>query len=617
MQLRPYQQEAVSAAITWMKKSVEPAVLDIATGAGKSFIIAAIANWLYEHTGKKVLCIQPSKELTEQNYEKFLLTGNKASFFSASVGEKDLSNYVVYGTPMSIKNQIELFGDMFAAVINDECHNLTPTIKSIISQIKSHNENLRVIGLTATPYRMKNGYIYKADVEGRTVPADEARNPYYHSCIYKLHTKELINMGFLTDVVTDTVAENYNAGNLQLNNRGQFDPKDLERVFEGQGRKTAEIINDVVNLSTNRNGVMIFAATVQHAKECLESLPAGQAGMLGGNINMKKKEREKLINDFKERRIKYIVSVGTLTTGFDAPHVDVIAVLRATESPGLFQQIIGRGLRLHEEKENCLLLDYAENIERHSLQDDLFSPKIQVSKESNSEKMVVICPECGFENEFAARENEAGFDISKDGYFLDLNGNHIDTEFGPLPAHYGRRCQNELLDSLLIRGKFVRCEYRWTSKECPTCKAENDIAARYCSTCKAEIVDPNEKLRREYTRVKKDPYEKTTDKVLNWEVKPSISRAGNEMLVVTYTTEYRTFNMYYMPGSDYVMARKAWNDLCMAIHGTEKKSVQEFMEGLSFLNPPPKTITVYKQRGKDFFRIVDYNKPEDKQPEVL
>ena len=131
MQLRPYQQAAVDAATSWMKRRIDPALLSLATGSGKSWICAAIAHWVYENSGKKVLCLQPSKELTEQNHEKYLATGQSASIFSASAGAKCMRHNVVYGTPGTVKNSISRFGDKFAAVIIDEAHGITPTIKFI------------------------------------------------------------------------------------------------------------------------------------------------------------------------------------------------------------------------------------------------------------------------------------------------------------------------------------------------------------------------------------------------------------------------------------------------------------------------------------------------------
>jgi DNA repair protein RadD len=135
--------------------------LYLSTGAGKSHIAAAIAKWITENTNKKVLVLQPSKELTEQNYSKWIATGEKASIFSASAGAKCTRHAVVYATPKTVLNSIERFGDMFGCVIVDECHQITPTIKDIISKIKAKNPMLRVIGMTATPYRMNTGYIIK------------------------------------------------------------------------------------------------------------------------------------------------------------------------------------------------------------------------------------------------------------------------------------------------------------------------------------------------------------------------------------------------------------------------------------------------------------------------
>lgn len=161
MQLRPYQQDAVDSAIAWMRKSTEPALLGLSTGAGKSHIAAAIALWITQKTGKKVLVLQPSKELTSQNFEKYLATGEKASIFSASANSKCTRHNVVYATPKTVLNSIARFGDAFGAVIIDEAHQTTPTIKQIIDSIRAKNPMLRVIGMTATPYRMGTGYIYQ------------------------------------------------------------------------------------------------------------------------------------------------------------------------------------------------------------------------------------------------------------------------------------------------------------------------------------------------------------------------------------------------------------------------------------------------------------------------
>lgn len=610
--LRPYQQDAVNAAVSWMKRSIMPGLLELATGAGKSHVVSAIAHWIYENSGKKVLCLQPSKELTEQNHDKYLLTGNPASIFSAGVGSKCMRHHVVYGTPGTVKGALSRFGDAFGAVILDEAHSNTPTIRLIVDSMKRANPNLRIIGLTATPYRMDTGYIYQYDVDGSFIPEDRARDPYYNTLLYRIQTRDLIDMGYLTNAHADpNISGHYEARNLQLNNRGKFNANDIERVFEGRGRLTAQIVSDVVSHSVGRQGVMLFAATVDHAKEIMESLPPDNSRMLGGDINMKSREREELINDFKNKKFKYIVSVATLTTGFDAPHVDVIAVLRATESPGLFQQIIGRGLRISHGKEDVIVLDYAENIERHQLYDDLFTPDIRVKGASEGSGVGVFkCPQCKFENEFSFRPNPDEYNISEDGYFLDLADNPVESEGGPMPAHFGRRCTGQV-KSLTERGVFERCDYRWTGKECPECQHYNDIAARYCEACKDELIDPNEKLQIEFRKIKADPYQVSTDPVLSWSANKSISQSGNDTLVCEYTTEYRTFKLWYMADSKHPQAQYAWRSLSEAVfRGHVAPSVDVFLQYLD-KGEPPKTITCHRERGSKFYRVIAHNRPAD------
>ena len=284
--LRPYQSEAFDSATAWMRRSTMPGLIEAATGSGKSHIVAAIAAWVYENTGKRVLCLQPSKELTEQNHEKYLATGNPASIFSASAGGRCMRHPVVYGTPGTVKNALSRFGDQFGAVIIDEAHGITPTIKMIVGSMQQKNPKLRVLGLTATPYRTQSGFIYQYDTDGGFVDESQARDPYFNSLLYRITTRQLIDMGYLTPAHADPDhAASYEGATLQLNGRGQFDAADLERVFEGRGRLTAEIVADIVLHAQGRKGVMIFAATVQHAKEIMESLPPDNSRMLGGEGN--------------------------------------------------------------------------------------------------------------------------------------------------------------------------------------------------------------------------------------------------------------------------------------------------------------------------------------------
>jgi DNA repair protein RadD len=591
--LRPYQQDSHDAVVAWIKKNRAPCLIEAATGAGKSHIIAALAETVHAiSNGKHVLVLQPSAELVEQNAEKYRATGAKCSIFSASAGEKSLRYPVVFGTPLTVKNRISRFGSQFAVVIVDECHVITPTVLSIIEAMKEANPNLRVVGLSATPYRMGTGYIFAQWPDGKPVREDETREPYFGACVYRIRARALIDMGYLTPPVVGSIGvASYETLNMQLNARGQFDAADIDRAFHGQGRKTAEIIADIVGQSRNRQGVMIFAATVRHAEECMASLPPSLSALVTGET--KKAERKRILAAFKARKIKYLVNVSVLTTGFDAPHVDVIAMLRATESVGLLQQIIGRGLRLDAGKTNCMVLDYAQNIDRHCPDGDIFSPEVKV-KGGDKEAGILpcTCPTCGVVNEFSPRPNDDGYEVDENGYFLDLDGNRIDTEWGAMPAHFGRRC----LGMSTVAGDLVRCDYRWTSKPCPSCEAPNDIAARYCTECKGEIVDPNEKLRLDFKALKRDPTRAQTDVVISWKIVPSISRTGKETDRVDVVTPYRSFSFWVLRVPTFSRAMK-------------DRAALDALGG-----QPPMTITYQKDAETGFYRALAYNRTADAAP---
>lgn len=588
--LRDYQQAALDAAISHIKKSIEPAVIEAATGAGKSHIIAALANWLNKTTKKKVLVLQPSKELVEQNHEKYLKTGNPASVFCAAI-KKELKHPVTFGTPLSVKNNIKSFGEISLLII-DECDGITKTLKSIVNNLRDRNKNLRIIGLTATPYRMNTGYIYQYEIDGSMVPDTQTIEPYFHRLIFRVTARELIDRGFLTPPTTDaTYSDSYNASGLQLNKRGRFDSSDIEKTFVGKGRKTSKIIEDIVYKSRGKMGVMLFAASKSHAIEIMESLPDCARLVTGDTL---KKEREKTISDFKKQKFKYIVSIGTLTTGFDAPHCDVIAILRPTESARLLQQIIGRVLRLHDDKIEGLVLDYAQNFERHFPDGDIFNPDIKARPLTEGAEIKASCVLCGFENVFSARRNEDGFEVDEEGYFVDLLGNRIIVDGGqPLPAHYGRRCMGFTLD----RGLAKQCNQRWSFKTCPECGQENDIAARRCVSCKAELVDPNEKLRLEYAKLKKDPYSPTEDKIISWKLNLHKSNKGNDTVKVVWSTECRKMTVYYQPKN-----RRIWDDFCNAVFGEPVKTVRDFFDK-SKDAVMPATIIAAKNRNTGYFNV--------------
>ena len=599
MTLRPYQQAAVDAAVDWMRKSLAAACIEAATGAGKSHIIAEIARQIHQMTGKRVLCLAPSAELVVQNHGKYLANGHRASMFSASAGAKELRYSVVFGSPLTVKNRISAFcrsgTDGYALVVIDEAHGITPTVQGIIAEMRQANPNLRVLGLTATPYRLGSGWIFREHPDGKTNGEDTARDPYFAKCVYKVGARELIDQGFLTKpVIGEINATGYDTAGLTTNSLGKFDADAVDRAYHGHGRKTAAIVADVVSQAAQRQGVMFFAATVQHAREVLASLPPQISAIV--TAETPKGERDSLIRRFKARDLKYMVNVSVLTVGFDAPHVDLIAILRKTESVGLLQQIIGRGLRISDGKTDCLVLDYTTNLEDHCPDGDLFAPVVRAGKGGGEGGgMSCTCPVCAYENRFTVNPQYLGVETDAAGYALDLDGRQMMSDFGPIPAHFGRRCMGIVQSG--ARGEYERCDYRWTFKPCPHCEAENDIAARYCKECRGEIVDPNTRLRGEFRAMKRDPTRQQTDEVISMSAREGVSQKGNKTVRVEFVTPYRQFSVWFSPESNSRKAQVEWETF---------KAATE--------NGNPRTVSYMKDVSSGFYRVLAYNRQEDMEP---
>ena len=469
-QLRPYQKNAVHSVIRHFRQSAEPALLVLPTGAGKSLVIAELARI----ARGRVLVLAHVKELVEQNHAKYRSYGLNASIFSAGLGLKEDSEQVIFGSVQSVVRNLTRFRHVpeekpFTLLIIDECHRVSmeqdSSYHKVINHFKQLNPNLKVLGLTATPYRLGMGWLYqylhRSSTKG-TIRTGETR--FFTTCLFELPLSYMVENGYLsTPRVVDAPIVFYDFSQLSRDGFGRCPEQELNQLLQGNTRATREIIKQVEQEATKRQGVMIFAATVDHAREIIGYLPSDDSALIIGDTPVK--ERDQLINAFKQQQLKFLVNVSVLTTGFDAPHVDLIAILRPTESVSLYQQIAGRGLRLAPGKKECLIIDYAGN--RFSL----FSPEVGTPRpDSKAVPVTVPCPACGHDNDFWG----------------------ITDSDGDLIEHYGRRCQGF---EVFADGHREQCDFRYRFKECDQCGAENDIAARKCHSCQRALVDPDKKLR--------------------------------------------------------------------------------------------------------------------------
>ncbi|HAS6643577.1 TPA: DEAD/DEAH box helicase [Vibrio parahaemolyticus] len=460
--LRPYQADSVKAVIHYFRKHSTPAVIVLPTGAGKSLVIAELARL----AKGRVLVLAHVKELVEQNHAKYEGYGLKGAIFSAGLGRKETDQQVVFASVQSVVRNLDSFKNQFSLLVIDECHRVpddkNSSYQKVITHLRELNPGIKVLGLTATPYRLGMGWIYQYHTRGQ-VRTEESR--FFRDCIFELPIRYLLDENFLTPArMMDAPVLSYDFSQLKPANTGRYKEAEMDMVIDKAKRATPQIVEQIIQYARERKGVMIFAATVRHAQEIHGLLPEGETAIVIGDTPTP--ERDAIIQAFKNREIKYLVNVSVLTTGFDAPHVDLIAILRPTESVSLYQQIVGRGLRLSEGKNECLVLDYAGNSY------DLYQPEVGDPKpDSTSEIITIPCPACGFNNNFWGKLDSNGF----------------------LLEHFGRRCQGYFEDE--DTGEREHCGYRFRAKYCGECGADNDIAARICHECDATLVDPEKKLK--------------------------------------------------------------------------------------------------------------------------
>ncbi len=495
--LRPYQQQAVDQTLRYFKKKRDPALIVLPTGAGKSLVVAELARV----AKGRVLVLAHVKELVEQNHAKYSSYGLDAGIYSAGLNRKDTSEKVIFGSIQSVARASKDFFKDFTLLIVDECHRINTEddtqYAQVIKTLQEFNPHICILGLTATPYRLGYGWIYEYNHQGEL---KSQRSRFFKRCVFELPLDYMIKNKFLTQPVKiDIPVTCYDFSELSELDR-MYTTAEVEELLTKQKRLTPLIIKNIIDIVDryDRKGVMIFSSSVKHAEEIMSYLPDGEAKVVLGDTETV--ERDEIINEFKDKKFKYLVNVSVLTTGFDAPHVDVIAILRPTESVSLYQQIVGRGLRLEEGKEDCFILDYT------GMGHDIYSPEVSDKRPSKECVAVQIpCPECGFENDFWG--------------LVDYEGN--------VTEHFGRKCRGAVLDEETL--DYIPCGYRFRFKICNVCGHENDITARECTHCKEVLIDADSKLKQ--AKLSKNAHILKPDSV---EFIEQFDKKGNPYLQVRY-----------------------------------------------------------------------------------
>ena len=361
-QLRPYQQEASDAAVKFFNSNSEMNAIEVLpTGSGKSLVIADIANRLEGHT----LVFQPSKEILEQNFAKLCSYGViDCSIYSASFNSKDISR-ITFATIGSVIHHKEQFKH-FRNVIIDECHLVNS--KGGMYEEFIRETKCKVLGLTATPYRLSTSS-YGAVLKFLT----RTRPRIFGKVIYQVQIQDLLKMGFLAELDYFYCPHvGYNERNLRDNSTGaDYTDQSIEREFQRIDFYgwLVDIVKRLMNPKDGkkRNGILVFTRFLKEAERVAQDIPC--CAMVSGETN--KAERERILSEFKEGKIKVVVNVGVLTTGFDYPELDTIVMARPTKSLSLWYQIVGRAIRPSPAKERGWIVDLCGNITRFGKVQDL------------------------------------------------------------------------------------------------------------------------------------------------------------------------------------------------------------------------------------------------------
>lgn len=394
--LRPYQVEAVNAAVRFFKSDARYNAIEVLpTGAGKSIIIANIIKEL----GEKTLVFQPSKEILEQNLAKYLSYGYQASVYSASAGQKKVSN-TTFATIGSVVNKSEMFNE-FKYIIIDECH-LVNAKGGMYDKFLSEQSHIKVLGLTATPYRLSSDSFGGAILKFLT----RTRPRIFTKMIYYVNNAPLFEAGFLAKMKYYPVGE-FDIKKLQVNTTGaDYTEKSVRSYYESIGFPDM-VVRSVKRLLEIRKNVLVFTMFVDESEYLVKNIP--EAVIV--TAQTPKKEREQILADYKAGKIKCICNVGILTLGFDYPELETVVLARPTMSLALYYQMIGRCIRPHPGKESAWVVDLCGNIELFGHIETLHIGN------SGNDKYYVANNKRQLTNKYYNSEGEAANPYAKKGIF--------------------------------------------------------------------------------------------------------------------------------------------------------------------------------------------------------
>ena len=393
MELRNYQKKALAKAHCWFKEKTTYPLIVLPTGAGKTIVFTTLIKDLYlENPSKRFLILAHRQELISQAVDKLLNVWPDApvGILAASLKQFNHTAPIVIASRDTLASKKRLEKSYpFDYIIIDEAHHVSPQMNTRYRKIIDHFEEIgcpKILGVTATPYRMGQGYIYGMD------------DHFFGGVAYKATIPDLIKQGYLSRLSSFKVNDNavIDASKARVKFKGgDYRESDLEALAMVDHTIYA-IINDWIEKAylKGRKSTVFFCVSVLHANKMTLFLKDHGIKAACVTAETPTAEREYILHGFEEGTINALCNVAVLTEGWDAPRTDCIALLRPTKSLGLYVQICGRGMRPWGDKKDCLLLDYGGNMGRHGCIDVARPERNKKDEELTDELKIWICDEC-------------------------------------------------------------------------------------------------------------------------------------------------------------------------------------------------------------------------------
>jgi DNA repair protein RadD len=380
--LRDYQRRVIDHLYAWFRTNEGNPCLVLPTGSGKSHIVAALCKEAVQQWPKtRILMLTHVKELIEQNAEKMRQHWANApmGIYSASIGKRQI-DAITFAGIQSIRNKAAKIGHIDLCII-DECHLVSHKdeggYRHLIRSLLAINPNMRVVGLTATPYRLGHGLITDGDA-------------LFDDLIDEVGIGELISKGHLAPLRSKVTTLDFDLSKVKKRG-GEYIEADLQRAMNEAG-KNIKVVREVLALAGDRKAWLFFCTGVEHSHQMAELLNAHNIPAACVTGATPKAERERILTDFKSGKLRAVTNANVLTTGFDHPDIDLIVMLRPTMSATLYVQMAGRGMRPKSHTDHCLVLDFAGVVAQHGPIIAVEPPKKGGS--GDGEAPVRVCDQC-------------------------------------------------------------------------------------------------------------------------------------------------------------------------------------------------------------------------------